>query len=297
MGTEAIRTAMSDAQVTWSDIDLLIDCSTSRHRPIPCNAAHFLNAAGKDARGIPGFDIQSTCLSFIVGLHTANALMAGGAYRRVILVASESPLTAVNWQQPESAGLMGDGAAAVVLCYSPTNRPMVMRHETYAENLDLCQVNGGAHHLPAWNYTPERSHEFRFDMNGPALFRTAAVRLPKMAHAALDAWKNDCSNHGIQCENSSSSDLTVVPHQASPKALEIIQELMPQVPSERFLIRVRETGNLVAASVPFLLDQSYRDGTIQSNSPVMLLGTSAGYSQAALIFTPFVKLASDQNGE
>jgi 3-oxoacyl-[acyl-carrier-protein] synthase-3 len=282
MGAQAARRALEAAQVTWQEIDLIIDCSTSRYRPIPCNAAHYQHIFGREARGIPCFDVQSTCLGFIVALQTANALMMTESYRHILIVASEAALTGVNWQQPESAGLMSDGAAAAVLRFSPTELPLVMMHETFGEYLDLCKVDGGAHYLPAFEYREDRRSEFLFDMNGPALFRVAASRLPAMVRSTVAQWAQQIGN-----PDAAITDLQIIPHQASPKALDTMLQLLRTTP-DRFQIAVRDIGNMAAASLPFMLDQYLRRPTpaMQTDEPIMLLGTSAGYSQAAMIFYP-----------
>ena len=115
MALEAIGQALREAALDWSDLDLLIDGSTCRHQPIPCNAAYLQHARGPSAAGVPCMDIHSTCLGFILSLHAANALLATGMYRHIMLVCSETALKGVNWREPESACLMGDGAAAVLL--------------------------------------------------------------------------------------------------------------------------------------------------------------------------------------
>jgi 3-oxoacyl-[acyl-carrier-protein] synthase-3 len=47
---------------------------------------------------------------------------------------------------------------------------------------------------------------------------------------------------------------------------------------DRVVSTVKETGNLVAASIPMTLDTARREGRIRTGSKVMLIGTSAGVS-------------------
>ena len=54
--------------------------------------------------------------------------------------------------------------------------------------------------------------------------------------------------------------------------------------ADRYLNRVHETGNLAAASMPRVIDDAVRSGTIRRGDRLLLLGTSAGYSQAGLVF-------------
>ena len=273
MARQAILQAMDDARLTWSDIDLLIDCSTSRHQPIPCNAAILQSLFLPAADGIPGMDVHGTCLGFLLGLNVANALFAAGNCRRILLVASEATLAAANWAEPESASLLGDGAAAVIVGQRSPLPTYFFRHETFSEHIEECQVRGGGHQLPAFEYTPERDASFRFHMAGPRLFKTALRRLPPLVERLL-------IDSQLPREH-----VLFVPHQASPLAVEAMRRRLGIVP-ERFINRAATTGNIASASIPILLDQLRRERNLPHGQPVLLLGTSAGYSQAGILFTP-----------
>lgn len=272
MARQAIGRALEDAAVSWSDLDLLIDCSTSRHQPIPCNAAVLQSLFLPESDRIPCMDVHGTCLGFLLGLNVANALLATGAYRRILLVASEAPLAAANWDEPESSTLLGDGAAAMVIGARQPGETYFFRHETYSEHLDECEVRGGGHTLPAFAYSQDVDQHFRFHMEGPRLFKTALTRLPPLVEQLLaDA-------------NMAAENVVFVPHQASPHAVEAVRRRL-KVPAERFVNRARVTGNLVSASIPLVLDQLRREQSLAPGQPVMFLGTSAGYAQAGMLFT------------
>ncbi len=262
---------LNEAELDWSDLDLLIDGSTCRHQPIPCNAAYLQHRLGDPVAGVPCMDIQSTCLGFILALHVANALMATGSYRHIMIVCSETALMGVNWREPESACVMGDGAAAVLLRRAEPRPTFFFAHQTMPQHLDACQVRGGGFVLPPTACTAESEHEFRFHMDGPRLLHIACRHLPPMT-ARL-----------VQDAGLPGDELHVIPHQAAPRALAIIRRLL-RFPPERFHDRAAQLGNLIAASIPAVFHLCLRDGVIDRGAPIMLLGTSAGYSQAGLIF-------------
>ena len=271
MAREAAFAALGEAGLAWSDIDLIIDASTSRHQPIPCNAAHLQAHFGAEAAGIPCFDVQSTCLGFITALHVANGLFAADGYRRILIVCSEGGLAGVNWREPESAALLGDGAAAVVLGSRAPEPTYHFVHETFAEHIDVCQVRGGAHNLPPFDYGPDNDAEFRFHMDGPRVFRVARKYLPPMLERIL------------QLSGRTFDQLHTLPHQASPRAIEVMRRML-EIPLNRFHNRVERFGNLVSASIPALLHECRHEKIIGPGDRLLLVGTSAGYSQAAMIF-------------
>jgi len=275
MGKSAIESAMTEAGIQWDQVDYLIDCSTSQYRPIPNNSVHFQQAFGSAAQSVPCVDIQSTCLSSIVAVNMANALFASNNYRNIVIVASERALAGINWTEPESAAIVGDGAGAIVLQCDISENSIGFVHESYAEFLELCRVDGGGHHLPVYDFTPERESEFRFTMDGPAVFRVALKQLPPMVERLASEFNTNVAG-GL-------GDFQVIPHQASPKAVELVRRAI-NVPPERYHVAMKATGNLAAASIPTMLDRARKSELVKPGDKVMLLGTSAGYSQAALIF-------------
>ncbi len=276
MGREAISSALKESELSWRDIDLIIDCSTTRFRPIPCNAAHVQHAFGAEALGIPCFDVQSTCLGFIVALQVANGLFASSHYQHILIVAMEGPLRGVDWRQPESAALLGDGAAAVILRKQKRDVPLLFAMKTFSDHLEDCKIDGGGHYLCPYDYRDELKERFSFRMRGVSVFRTALERLPPMVNTLLALWRQSSSHAQIP--------IHFIPHQASLQGLEVIRRVL-DIPEDNFHVVIGDVGNMAAASIPWVLDWVRSTSVVGAGDNVMLLGTSAGYSQAAMMIT------------
>src|SRR5262249_2421759 len=145
------------------------------------------------------------------------------------------------------------------------------RQETFSQYLDTCELRGGAHRLPPYDYRPENDADYRFHMDGPRVFRVALRHLPPLVERLLKE------------ASLAKGDLHVVPHQASPRAIEGMRRVLG-FEAGRFHNRVATLGNLSAASIPAVLCQCRQEGLIARGDRVLLLGTSAGYSQAGLIY-------------
>ncbi len=270
MACQVIREAMDSAGLKLSDADLLIDASLSIQQPIPCNAALIQEALGPEAAGMPAFDVHASCLGFVAALRVVNGLCASGSVRRAIIVCTETPLVGVNWNEPESASLMGDGAAAVVVEACPPSGSCVFAMQTFGEGAPLCGVEGGGHRLTPFAYSLPTRHRFQFHMEGKALHKMASRHLPSLISAALD-------ESGQELDS-----LEVIPHQASGPSIELIRRRLG-ISLARLNSSISSHGNLVAAGIPYVLHAVRLKVT--PGSPVLVVGTGAGYSQAAAIFS------------
>lgn len=270
MAREVINAALEDASRSLSEIDLLVDASLTVQQPIPCNAALIQEALGPAAAGIPAIDVHASCLGFLAALQMVNGAFAAQSAKRAIIVCAETPLRGVNWNEPESACLMGDGAVAVILEAVEPTHSFALKMQTFAEGAHLCECPGGGHRLPPYVYNADRRHLYQFHMDGKAVHKMASRKLPPLVESVLrDA---GCTLN----------ELDIIPHQASGPAIEFIARRLG-LPRDKLHATISDHGNLVAAGMPFVLHE-VRQNRAQG-SRVMLLGTAAGYTQGAAIFS------------
>ncbi len=127
--------------------------------------------------GIACYSLHATCLSFLMALHHAALLVGSRQYSKVLLVCAELASHSRNLQDPESAGLLGDGAAAVMLESSTrSSGPKFFKQLTWPEHAELSQVRGGG--LLKHPLAPTTvAADYLFDMDGERLLR---VTMPKL---------------------------------------------------------------------------------------------------------------------
>jgi 3-oxoacyl-[acyl-carrier-protein] synthase-3 len=267
MGALAAKEALAAANLEAGALDCIVSACALMEQPIPCLGALIQRELGLGESGIPAFDINATCLSFVVALDLLAAAIATGRYRRVLVVSSEIASAGINFDDPTTAGLFGDGAAAVVIEAAhadETGALLAAQIETFGAGAQLCQVRSAGTKLgPHGDLVSFLSGTY-FEMDGRATYRMVADRLP----AFLDRLLNRA---GVQ-----RTDLKcVVPHQASGRAVEHGASLMgialPQ------MVRVlADRGNQVAASLPVALHVAISQGQIVRGDTFMMIGTGAG---------------------
>jgi 3-oxoacyl-[acyl-carrier-protein] synthase-3 len=274
MGGKAACAALNDAGLAFADIDCLVSTSGTMEQPIPCTAALIQRAMGQEHSGVPSFDINSTCLSFVAGLDTMSYLVAAGRYRRVLLVSTEIASGGLDWNDKESAALFGDGAAAVVIEQAGEREKSQILYasmKTYSQGAHLSEIRGGGSRLPARQYRADIDKEFLFDMKGQAMFKLASKLLPAFVGEMLEAAGIGMTDIRL-----------VVPHQGSALAMRLLQRKLGIAESQLMYIS-RDHGNTIAASIPMGLHEAIVQGRIVRGDRVLLLGTSAGFSIGGIV--------------
>jgi len=86
MGAIAAKHALDDAGLKLNDIDVIIGACGIGEQAIPCTAALIQKKLGLETSGIPCFDINSTCLSFLTALETAAYFIQGQRFKHALIV-------------------------------------------------------------------------------------------------------------------------------------------------------------------------------------------------------------------
>ena len=283
MAVKAASAAIEDAGIDPETIDLLLFGAAVGRQPIPATAPLIKRELGLSHLAFPAYDVNATCLSALVAMDMAQMKIALQRARTVLVVTSEIASRALPWDtDPKTAGLFGDGAAAMVLTTTnamPPSSPqpgsgglgLRLRHfqmETYAEAYDCCALASGGTRFDFHQDPGAFADNAYFRMDGPELFGLTATKLPDFLDRLLDGlgWTRQ------------DVDL-IIPHQASPLALAHMAR-RSGFARDRLFNQVSRTGNLVAASLPVALSCARMEGRIQPGMKILMIGTSAGVSLA-----------------
>jgi len=274
MAAQAAQEAVQNAGIQVEDIDLILNASGTQEQAIPDLSALVQRHLGLGESGIPCFGVNATCLSFIVALDTASRLLETGSYRNILIVSADVASCGINFDEPESAALLGDGSGAVIVTKTPDGEVSQIHAShlsTYGKGADLTQIRGGgsSHHPNHPNTRPEDS---LFHMNGLQVLKLTR----KYAGGFLEKLQPGLST-GLNDIN------WVIPHQASKMGFELMYHY--GWPKERVLKTLDHFGNCVAASLPLTLYESVVQGKVQRGEKILLVGTGAGLSIGGLILT------------
>lgn len=248
--------------------DLIVNASLTPRQLIPDSSVFIQRELGFS--GVPSFSVHATCLSFLVALHNVSALISAGAYRRVLIVSSEKGSVCRDFTEPESAVLIGDGAAAAVVEPAAGPSQILAYHmSTWGEGAELTELRGcGIYRHP--NDAATVAEDNLFHMNGLGVYKMARRRVAVVLKQLL-------KQAGLRQQDID----VVVPHQASGPALTALQRY--GFSADQVVDIIGEYGNCIAASIPMALSHALAEGRLKRGQTVLLLGTGAGLSVGGMV--------------
>ncbi len=266
LGTMAAQAALADAGIVPDDLDLIIGACAVMEQPIPGTAALIQRRLGLGESGIPAFDVNATCLSFLLALDHVLTGFALGKWRRALIVSADIASAALDFSSPEASAIFGDGGAAAVIEAEGPHALLALRIATYGSGADLCRLEAGGTRLRPHDDIDAFLAGSRFRMDGPGVFRATARRFPDFLGRLL-----------VDAATAPEALATVIPHQASAAALEHLKRAIPDGHARTVDI-FRDHGNQIATSMPHALHVARGEGRLAPGSRSLLIGSSAGVS-------------------
>lgn len=248
--------------------DLVIHAGTVPRQLLPDTSVFGMRELGLS--GSPGFSVNSACLSFLVAMRIADSLIQGGDYRRILICTAEFTAQARNFEQAESAAIIGDGAAAMLLSATEKKVGMLQfQMQTWPQAAELAEFRGAGSMRPPDDprTVPD---DYRFFMDGPRLLRFMAPRLRRFVREFLDRCGLEISQIDL-----------VVPHQTSAAGMKLLQHLGFR--ADKTINILKEYGNCAAASIPMALSIALQEGRICPGKRILVLGTASGVSIGAAL--------------
>lgn len=253
-------------------IDLLIFASASQDLIEPATS-HIV--AAKLGLECPVMDISNACNSVINAMQVAEALIAAGQYRRVLIASGEQPSHGVRWQLRDHEQFirsfpgytMSDGGAAVIL--EATDDPAT-------GILDSAFIAVSRHWqigtLPTGGTMNPRSldHTY-FDMDGRGLQEAFLELGPEPILELLE--RNALSWDDF--------DLVAIHQVALPYLPPIFERL--GVAEGKSVITIADHGNLASVTLPLQLALARESGMVGPGSLVLLIGLAGGISMGLMV--------------
>jgi len=274
LAERAARAALAKAGWQPSDVEAIVFASIQGDHVFPGDGCYLQARLGLP--GIPAIDIRNACSGFLYGLSVANAWIASGIHRKVLLVGAEVQSTGldVSTRGRDVAVIFGDGAGAV--CLEATDDPGrgVLSVHLHADGRFAQELSGAA---PGAIYHPRVSVRQIEDgsifphMEGQKVFKHAIVKMPEVVREAL-------AKNGLQ-----TTDLKLlVPHQANLRIAEVVQKSLG-LRDDQVFNNIQKYGNTTAASIPLCLEEAVEARGVKRGDLVGLCAFGAGFTWASAL--------------
>ena len=266
MAIEAARAALASAGTAASSIDLIVLATSTPDNTFPASAVSV--QAGLGITHGAAFDLQAVCSGFIFSLASADALLRGGAFKRALVIGSETFSRILDWTDRTTCVLFGDGAGAVVLeaqaqSGNRGDRGILTSHlRSDGRHRSKLYVDGGP------SSTGTVGH---VRMEGRAVFKHAVAMISDVIEEAFAAT-------GYTAEDID----WFVPHQANKRIIDDSAEKLGISP-EKVILTVEKHGNTSAASIPLALSVGVADGRIKRGDLVLLEAMGGGFTWGAAL--------------
>ena len=249
LATTAALEALERAGIEPNDLDLVLLATSTPNSQMPATASLVQDALGASNAG--AFDLNAACSGFLVALAQATGQVESGMAGRVLVCGADLLSRVLDYSDPRSCILFGDGAGAVVLEAGPG--------DTLLGPFRIRSDGSKAHllHIPP--------HDGHLRMQGREVYRHAVACMTASVREVLDAG-------GVAVDQ---VDLLVA-HQANARIIEAVAARVGLEP-HKAMLNIHRLGNTSAASIPLALAEAVDTGRLRDGDLVVLAAFGAGF--------------------
>ena len=265
LASRAAIAALQDAGFKANDLDTIIVATSTPDLTFPSVATMVQGSIGM-TQGF-GFDIQAVCAGFVFALCNANALIASGQAKRIMVIGAETFSQLMDWTDRSTCVLFGDGAGALILeaeegSGNTADRGILATDlNSDGRYRDILYVDGGVSNQTVGHLR----------MEGKEVFRHAVEKLSSTAQRSME-------RAGI-----TNSDIDwIVPHQANIRIIKGIARKMG-VPLDQVIITVQDHGNTSAASIPLAMAVGKKSGKIKTGDLIVTEAIGGGLAWGSIV--------------
>ncbi len=261
MATKAALNALEDANLTPSELDMIIVATVTPDMPFPSTACIVQKNIG--AKNAIAYDIEAACSGFIYGLSIAEQFIKTKAMKNILVIGAESLTKITDYKDRNTCILFGDGAGAAILSEKKGCEILATYIGSDGNGSDLLYLPGGGSKAPPSLETLKNSMHY-IKMEGSEVFKFA-VRIMELATEKVLHMCN---------LNKKNIDF-LVPHQANVRIIESAMKRL-KLTKEKVFINLDKYGNMSSASIAVALDEAKRTGKMLKGYNVILVAFGGG---------------------
>lgn len=270
LASEAAEKALERAGLTGSDVSMVIYCCFTYRETFPGDLLRFSDRIG--AAGAGTFNLGAACAGSVYGLGMAYSLIKSGMHDNVLVVGVENMSRVINFDDPLTVILFGDGAgAAVVGRRSADSEGGMLDSMHFGQAKD--EVNIRMQSANAWyaetalsqNGTVYVPRAFVEMGGGPRVLRHAVGVMAEETVRALGFQPGDLKSGNPELR-ALLDRVKVVPHQANGRIVAGLQKKLG-LRDEQVYRTIYYYGNMSSATNLVTLDHALNVGNFSRVEP------------------------------
>ena len=269
LATEAAQNALNIANISPSEVELVIVATSSPEYLFPATASLVQDQLGASKAG--AFDILAACSGFIYALNIATQAIRSGSAQNALVIGSETLSRIVDWTDRNTCVLFGDGAGAFFLQAGEQKAGLLsatMRSDGSGGDL-LCLPGGGSRHPASMDTVNQGLHYVK--MNGREVFRFVTRVMVQSTQEVVREAQLTLDDINL-----------VIPHQANKRIIEsAIRSL--NMPMDRCVLNIDRFGNTSTASIPIATCEAISEGRLNPGDHTVFVGFGAGLTWGAAV--------------
>lgn len=268
----------ADPQIL-SGVDALIFCTQTPDYILPSNS-NLLHGLLDLPSHVMAFDINHACSGYPYAIGIAKSLVSNKMANRILVVTADTYSRLIHPLDRSVRPLFGDAASVSVISASDS---LIIDDQCFGTAGKLANrfivENGGMRN--AQKNVNKAQLDFAKRMRSPDHIQMDGMGVLSFFNKVVPA-----SIREILIRNQLGIDdiSYFVMHQASQLALDSLRKSLG-VSSEKVIIDMSDTGNLVSSSIPVVLKRSMDKGLFKQGGKIILAGFGVGLSWGTALIT------------
>jgi 3-oxoacyl-[acyl-carrier-protein] synthase-3 len=170
--------------------------------------------------------------------------------------------------------LFGDGAGAAVISPTEDNGRGILHTELHADGRyakALCMDIWDISRKPYLTAKNIEDGDIYPKMDGSLVFKHAVTELVRLFQRTI-----------AKAEVRAEDIKYIIPHQANLRINQMVAKQLG-LPGEKVRSNIQRCANTTAASIPILLDETYRSGLLEEGDLILLLAFGSGFTWASAL--------------
>ena len=295
LACEASTRAIQDAGIDPNEIDFIVFATMTPEYMFPGSGG--LLGAKLGITGVPALDIRQQCATIPYALQIANALIASGAAKTILIAGADAHAGFMPWsdwdvvrgksdRQVDPADyeratrhrgiavIFGDGASAWVVRKSKAENSGFIGAELHTNGELFKHIyvpKGGFTQLPYIDQSVLDNDTYIPTMQGQGLFKSAVTKLSSVV-------KSVCATHDLSIDDID----CFIAHQANDRINQAVRKSL-KIPAEKVPSNIARYGNTSSATIGILTDELRQDGRIKQGDLLCFFALGAGLNWGAAL--------------